>query len=139
MDTGLQGEKREGAMKTPWCLRYGSAAVVLFAGLAVGHARLAAQTSGTPERFTALAANTNNGGTTQIEIAVDRWSTAAERATLVKTLRDQGPDKLLSVLQGMRKVGFLRQTSSIGWDLRYAHKEAIPDGGERIVVATDRR
>ncbi len=39
----------------------------------------------------------------------------------------------------MPKVGFLRQTSSIGWDLRYAHKEAIPDGGgERIVVATDR-
>ena len=103
------------------------------------HARLEAQTSGTPERFTALAANTNNGGTAQIEIAVDRWSTPAERARLVETLRGKGPDKLLSVLQSMPKVGFLRQTSSIGWDLRYAHKEAIPDGGgERVVVATDR-
>ncbi len=128
-------------MKTASCFSYGSAAAVavLVAGIAAGHAGLEAQTSGTPERFTALAANTTNGGTAQIEIAVDRWSTPAERARLVETLRDKGPDKLLSVLQSMPKVGFLRQTSSIGWDLRYAHKEAIPDGGgERVVVATDR-
>ncbi len=36
--------------------------------MAAGYARLEAQTSGTPERFTALAANTTNGGTAQIEI-----------------------------------------------------------------------
>ena len=114
------------------------AAAALCAGLAIASS-LSAQTSGTPERFTALAVNTNNGGTTPVEIAVDRWSTAAERGQLVKTLRDQGPEKLLSVLQNMRKVGFIRQTTSIGWDLRYAHHEAIPDGGgERVVVATDR-
>jgi hypothetical protein len=100
---------------------------------------VAAQTSGTPERFTALAVNTTRGATAQIEIAVDRWSTDKERSALVTTLREQGPDKLLSLLQGMRKVGFIRQTTSIGWDLHYAHREPIPDGGgERVVVATDR-
>jgi hypothetical protein len=114
------------------------AAAALCAGLANAPS-LRAQTSGTPERFTALAVNTTNGGTTPVEIAVDRWSTAAERAQLVKTLKEEGPEKLLSVLQNMRKVGFIRQTTSIGWDLRYAHHEAIPDGGgERVVVATDR-
>jgi len=128
-------------MNTPWKLNYGSAvsAAVVAAGLALGHGQVAAQTSGQPERFTAVAVNTTSGGTTQVEIAVDRWSTPAERATLIKTLREQGPDKLLSALQSMRKVGFIRQTSSIGWDLRYAHKEAIPDGGgERVVLGTDR-
>lgn len=111
----------------------------LVAGIATGRPLLNAQTSGTPERFTALAVNTNNGGTGQIEIAVDRWSTQAERRQLVETLRDKGPDQLLSVLQNMRKVGYLRQTTSIGWDLRYAYREPIPDGGgERVVVATDR-
>jgi len=112
---------------------------VFCVGLAAAHSHLGAQTSGMPERYTALAVNTTSGGTTQVEIAVDRWSTAAERAHLVDTLREKGPDQLLSVLQSMSKVGFIRQTSSIGWDLRYAHREAIPDGGgERVVVATDR-
>jgi hypothetical protein len=99
---------------------------------------LAAQTSGSPERFIALAVNTNNGGTAQVEIAVNRWSTDKERERLITTLRDKGPDKLLSVLQDIPKVGYIRQTSSIAWDLRYARHEAIPDGGERVVVATDR-
>jgi hypothetical protein len=38
----------------------------------------------------------------------------------------------------MPKVGFIRQTSSIGWDLRYARNTPLPDGGERVVIATDR-
>jgi hypothetical protein len=120
---------------TSWFI-YGAAAAALLVGVGTDRAR--AQTSGTPERFTALAANTDTGRKAQIEIAVDRWSTEAERTKLVETLRTKGPDKLLDVLQGMPKVGFLRQTSSIGWDLRYAHKSPIPDGGERVVVATDR-
>jgi hypothetical protein len=99
---------------------------------------LTGQTSGSPERFTALAVNTNRGGTAQIEIAVDRWSTAGERERLLQTLLDKGPEKLLTVLQSAPKVGFIRQTSSIGWDLHYAHHNRLPDGGERVVVATDR-
>ncbi len=99
---------------------------------------LAAQTLGSGERFIAEAANTNNGRTSQVEIAVTRWSTDAERERLLGVLRDKGPDKLLSVLQDTPKVGYIRQTSSIGWDLHYARHEALPDGGERVVVATDR-
>jgi hypothetical protein len=121
--------------------RYSStiALTVIAVGFLGAYSRIGAQTRGTPERFTALAANTTNGRSAQVEIAVDRWSTPAERAKLVMALREKGPEKLLSVLQSMPKVGFLRQTSSIGWDLHYAHHEPIPDGGgERVVVATDR-
>jgi hypothetical protein len=35
-------------------------------------------------------------------------------------------------------VGRIRETSSIGWDLRYAHQTMLPDGARRIVLATDR-
>ena len=99
---------------------------------------LSAQTNGSPERFTAVAVNTDRGGTTQVEIAIDRWSTLAERSRLMTTLREKGPEKLLDVLRAMPKVGFIRRTTSIGWDLRYAVRDALPDGGERVIVATDR-
>ncbi len=101
---------------------------------------IAAQTLGEPERFTALAVNMNGvrTGTAQIEIAVTRWSTDAERDRLINTLLDKGQNKLLDVLQDMPRVGFIRQTTSIGWDLHYARHTPLPDGGERVVVATDR-
>jgi hypothetical protein len=99
---------------------------------------LTAQTNGSPERFTAVAVNTDRGGTSQVEIAVNRWSTNSERDRLMTTLREKGPEKLLDVLRDMPKVGYIRRTTSIGWDLHYAHHQPLPDGGERVVVATDR-
>jgi hypothetical protein len=113
-------------------------AILVGALVALIAARPAAQTLGSPERFTALAVNVTGGGTAPIEIAVNRWSTNAERSRLLTTLAEKGPDKLLDVLRDMPKVGFIRQTSSIGWDLRYARRTDLPDGGERVVIATDR-
>lgn len=100
--------------------------------------RAGAQTLGSAERFTALAVNVTGGGTAPIEIAVNRWSTDRERDRLLKTLTEQGPGKLLDVLMDTPKVGFIRQTTSIGWDLRYARRTPLPDGGENVVVVTDR-
>jgi hypothetical protein len=111
------------------------AAVAIAALAAVS---LAAQTLGSPERFSALAVNTTRGGTAPVEISVTRWSTDAERDKLLTALREKGPDKLLDTLQDMPKTGFIRETSSIGWDLRYARHNPLPDGGEQVVVATDR-
>jgi hypothetical protein len=99
----------------------------------------AAQTSGVAERFTAMAVNMDGGGTATIEIVVNRWSTQAERNRLMTVLLEKGPEKLLDVLQDTPKVGYFRNINSLGWDLRYANKVAMPEGGERIVLATDRR
>jgi hypothetical protein len=111
-------------------------ASVVVAGLAVA---AAGQTSGTPERFTAMAVNMARGGAGAVEIVVNRWSTEAERTKLMSTLMTQGDDKLLTVLQDMPRVGFFRTPNSIGYDIHYAHRVALPDGGERVVLATDRR
>ncbi len=97
-----------------------------------------AQTKGTPERYTATAVNMNRGGAGTLDIVVNRWSTDAERNKLVSVLLDKGENKLLDALQGMKKVGYIRTPNSIGWDLHYAHKQPLPDGGEQIVIATDR-
>ena len=98
-----------------------------------------AQTRGTPERFTAMAVNMDNGRTSSVDIVVNRWSTDAERNKLMTALLEKGPEKLLDVLQEMPRVGYFRTPESTGWDLHYAHKTPMPEGGERVVLATDRR
>jgi hypothetical protein len=97
-----------------------------------------AQTMGQPERFTAMAVNMDRGHSGTVEIVVNRWSTDAERTGLVETALDKGPEKLLSTLQKLPRVGYIRTPESVGWDLHYAHHVALPDGGEQIVIATDR-
>lgn len=101
----------------------------------------AVQTTGTPERFTAFAVNMGTPGPRgagTVEIAIDRWSTDAERDRLLSVLLERGADKLLDALQETRRVGFIRTPNSIGYDLKFARKVAAEDGGERIVIATDR-
>ena len=117
-------------------------ALTLAGAVASASALALAQTSGTPERFTALAVNMSNvgrPGAEMVDIVVERWSTDADRDRLIKTLMDKGPEKLLETLQDLPRVGYFRTPNSIGYDLHYARKNPLPDGGERVVLATDRR
>jgi len=101
-----------------------------------------AQTNGAAERFTAIAVNVSNVGRTgqgRVEIVVNRWSTEAECDRLLSTLLEKGPEKLLSALQGTKRVGYIRTPNSIGYDLHFARRTQGEDGGERIALATDRR
>jgi len=97
-----------------------------------------AQTLGQPEHFTASYVDLNTGRTGPVELDVRRWSTSAERATLVETLFKQGSDRLLDKLRDMRAVGRIYTPGSIGYDLRFSLQRALPDGGREIILATDR-
>ena len=101
-----------------------------------------AETKGQTERFTAFAVNMGTPGrpgATTVDIAITRWSTDDEREKLLTVLREQGPEKLLQTLQSLPRVGFIRTPNSIGYDLHYARRSELPEGGERISIATDRR
>jgi hypothetical protein len=102
--------------------------------------KAAAQTNGEREEFTAVAIVNNNlaSGAGTVLMRVTRWSTEAERARLISTLKSQGPDKLLDELKDMQPVGTIRTPDSLAYDLRYAHQSPAPDGGRQIVLATDR-
>jgi hypothetical protein len=116
-------------------------ASIVLVGLAFVVPAAVAQTRGTPERFTALAVNMGTPGPTgaaTVEIAVTRWSTDAERDRLLTILMEQGPEKLLDALQHLPRVGYIRTPNSIGYDLHFARRTPLPDGGERVVLATDR-
>jgi hypothetical protein len=100
---------------------------------------VSAQTMGTPERYTATAMNINNGQAGTIDITVNRWSTDKQRDALMATVASKGPEKLLDALQDMPAVGHFGAPGNLSWDIHFARKMPLPDGGERVVLITDRR
>ena len=98
-----------------------------------------AQTMGSPERYTANAINMNRGASGNIEIVVNRWSSDKDRDRLMSVLAEKGPEKLLDVLQDLPRMGYFNAPGNLGWDVHFARRVPLPDGGERVVLVTDRR
>lgn len=73
----------------------------------------------------------------QLDIAIERWSTQAERQRLMSTL-GKGQTAMLEALRDLPPVGRIRTPGELGWDLHYAHQVRGDDGGRRIFLATDR-
>jgi hypothetical protein len=95
------------------------------------------------EHLTAFAVDMSNlasrtrAGT--IDIVINRWSTDEERDRLLSTLREGGTDRLLRELQKIKDpAGYIRTPTSIGYPLRFARQIPTPEGGKRIIIATDR-
>jgi hypothetical protein len=93
-------------------------------------------------RLRALAVDLNRPGVATdrtLDIVIERWSTDAERDALLNTLETKGKDALLSAVQKIKPpVGYVRTSTSLGWDLQYARERVMPDGGRRVIVASDR-
>jgi hypothetical protein len=103
-----------------------------------------APTKKDPLRFSAFNVSMPTGVAGVTEITIERWTTTAERTRLlglVETAKygEGGQRKLLDALQTIDpRVGFIRTPNSIGWDLRYAVENTLPDGIRQIVIATDK-
>ena len=117
--------------------------VVRCFAIALGATMLAApaasaQTMGSPERYRAVAMNLNNARASagNIDITVDRWSTDKQRDALMAVMLEKGPDKLLEALQDTPAVGHFGVPGELSWDIAFARKTPLPDGGERVVLIT---
>ena len=92
------------------------------------------------ETYTCFGAQMERGQTVVLDIHVFRWSSDEERERLLTTLQEFGRDKLIDELMKIRPVvGYFKAPNSVGYDLYYARKNALPDGGQQIVLATNRR
>jgi hypothetical protein len=83
--------------------------------------------------------NIGRGGSSQVEMAIERWTTDAERDRFWTALKENGPEGLLREFQRAPRIGYIRTPDSLGYDLRYAREIPATDGGHRVVIATDRR
>jgi hypothetical protein len=126
-----------------------SASLVTALVLVLGAATLSAEVT-LPIRMRTFAVNMSNnltGANGILQITLDQWSTAQERQNLLMTV-PKGQDDLVRALQKVPVKGRINipgwtgpdpQNYRLGWNLRYAWHEALPDGGDRIVIATDRQ
>lgn len=96
------------------------------------------------ESFTGFAINMNSGpSTATVDFTIERWSTDAEREKLLAIIQGEKDvyrmnQKLLSALQDLPKVGYIRTPERLAWDLRYARESPRDEGGRQVVLATDR-
>jgi hypothetical protein len=111
---------------------------------------VAAQTNQEKLEITAFAVNMSNIGTGAnevVQIRIDSWSSAEERKRLITTMIEKNADALVRELQktpshGRFSIPGLRGPDPhqlrLGYDLHYAWQTPLPEGGRRIVIATDR-
>lgn len=100
--------------------------------------------------ISAFAVNMSNiatGSTAVVDITVNAWSTPEERERLLTTMVEKDSDALLRELQKAPVKGRLRIPAArppdphhlaLGLNLHYAWQMPLPEGGRRIVLATDR-
>ena len=129
----------------------------LFVSVAVAAAMVAsalqiasAQVLELPAKMRMSAVNMSNnltGANGILEITIERWSTPEERTKLLDTVVEKGQQKLLSELEKAPVKGRIRipgwngpdpNNYRTGWNLRYAWHEALPNGGEKIMLGVDR-
>lgn len=110
----------------------------------------ARQTNDEKLEITAFAVNMSNiatGANAVVDITINSWSTAEQRKQLITTMVEKNTDALLRDLQRQPSRGRFRipglmgpdpHQLRLGHDLRYTWQTPQPDGGRRIVIATDR-
>ena len=95
-----------------------------------------------PLRLNAFAVNLSGigrAGAQQLDVVIERWSTDAEHKRVFDMLAEESAEKVLDTIQALKpRAGYIRTTTSLGWGIQYAREYPLPDGGRRIVFATDR-
>ena len=99
------------------------------------------QAQGTPkfETYTATTANMSVGAGQKLKINVLRWASDEDRNKAIASFKEKGEKQLLEALQTQPSAGYIWTDETLGYSLRYAYRQSTPDGGERIILLTDRQ
>jgi len=108
---------------------------LLVVGAMVAASGAQAQVKGPIERYTATTSNVNGAGE-PVTIELLKWSSDADRDRLASVLAWYGEKE---VAGAMPTVGYLWTSAAAGYSIRYAYKIPATDGGQRIILMTDRK
>jgi hypothetical protein len=89
------------------------------------------------DTLTATTANMTPAGLS-LRMQILEWQDAAARADAVASMAAGA--NAATPLARLPTVGYVWQSGSpVGYSVKYAHREPLPEGGERIILVTDRR
>jgi hypothetical protein len=118
----------------------------LLAGLAISNA--GAQTAEGPKtqpdlpaQYSAFAFGQSGavaGKSFGLTVYVQELTSDGQVDELVATLKHKGPDGLLSAMENSKDKGRVAPTGSVGTGMRFARIYPTKDGGQHIVLATNR-
>lgn len=118
--------------------------LALLLALAVAAPTPAAAQSDELETFRGTTTTALSADAVELRINVLRWTSEEDRASILSLITPapgqtagEGED-LENALQDLQTVGFIWSGGSLGYALKYAHRTEGEDGGERIVLVTDR-
>lgn len=76
-------------------------------------------------------------GAGEMDITIDQWSSADERAALIAAFKKGGTLGLYEALQNQASHGYFSQPGSLGYQIRYV-REIKTDTGSKVIVVTDK-
>jgi hypothetical protein len=89
------------------------------------------------ERYTAIILAGGGAAPTQVIMSIKGWTTDAEAKALKATLASGGPDAAQKALEKISQ-GYISFVSSLGWPINVARAYPAANGGQRIVLLTNR-
>ena len=98
-----------------------------------------AQSQPKRDAFSAKTVNLSVGSGQDLKIDVFRWSTDEERSVLLDLLKDNNDKALAEAIQKAPSLGTMWTNESLGYTIRYAYRDALASGSERVILVTDSR
>ena len=89
------------------------------------------------ETFTAKTVNMSVGAGQNVKIDIFRWSTEDERKVLVSVVTDNNEKALADAIQKAPSLGSIWTSESLGYSIRFAFRDTLASGMERVIVLTD--
>jgi hypothetical protein len=96
-----------------------------------------AQAPAKHETFTAKTVNMSVGAGQNVKIDIFRWSTEDERKGLVSVVTDNNEKALVDAIQKAPSLGSIWTSESLGYSIRFAFRDTLANGMERVIVLTD--
>jgi len=86
----------------------------------------------------AFGTSTQLGRLVSVDIILEEFSTANDKAALIEAFKADGSEGLANALEKMSAKGRIRITGTLGYDLNYVRSFNMPDGSRLIRFVTDR-
>lgn len=90
-------------------------------------------------------AGTRGRRASTLQLRITAWTTEEERQQVLSEIQEasaqggrRGNRAVARALRGAARVGTLNAPGQTGWSLRYARVTPMPDGKQRLLLATDR-